>query len=104
MKVIKNNNLWANYCVARAAMRYGHHEIAHKIFLRLTEEVSSEHFHFFLVCLKEMAQAEGQLYSEDSSTLVNRLDTAIIQYNKAIAALKVHFTVIWFTIENKHNQ
>ncbi|KAJ8921543.1 hypothetical protein NQ315_003163 [Exocentrus adspersus] len=90
--VVDNNNLWANYCIARAAVRYGHHKIAHYIFEGLTEQVSSEHFHFWLVCLKEMSGAESQLYSEESSTLVNRLDMAVIHYNKAIAALKAAST------------
>ncbi|XP_018575936.1 integrator complex subunit 7 [Anoplophora glabripennis] len=92
LNVVDNNNLWANYCIARAAVRYGHHKIAHHIFEGLTEQVSSEHFHFWLVCLKEMSKAEAQLYSEESETLVTRLDTAIIHYNKAIAALKAAST------------
>ncbi|XP_050514546.1 integrator complex subunit 7 isoform X1 [Diabrotica virgifera virgifera] len=92
INVIDNNNLWANYCIARAAMRYGHHKVAHHIFLGLAEQVSSEHFHFWLICLKELSEAEAQLYSEDSNSLVNRLDTAVIHYNKAIAALKAAST------------
>lgn len=90
--VVQNNNLWANYCIARAAVRYGHHQIGTYIFKQLTEQVSSEHFHFWLACLKEMSQAESLLYSEDSNTLVTRLDTAVIHYNKAIAALKAAST------------
>jgi integrator complex subunit 7 len=86
--VVENNNLWANYCIARAAVRYGHHKIAHKIFSQLTEQVSSEHFHFWLVCLKEMSEAESHLLSCDD-ILVNRLEKSIIHYNKAVAALKV---------------
>lgn len=86
--VTENNNLWANYCVARAAVRYGHHKIAYSIFSKLTEQVSSEHFYFWLVCLKEMSESETYLLSSDD-TLVNRLEKAIIHYNKAIAALKV---------------
>ncbi|KAJ8960602.1 hypothetical protein NQ318_013893 [Aromia moschata] len=92
LNVVDNNNLWANYCIARAAVRYGHHKIAHHIFRGLTEQVSSEHFHFWLVCLKEMSEAEAQLYSEDSHTLITRLDTAVIHYNKAMAALKAAST------------
>lgn len=89
LKVVKNNNHWDNYCIARAAMRYSHHQIAQHIFVRLTKEVSSEHFHFWLVCLKEMAEAEMQLISNSSESILKRLDKAIIYYNKAIAALKV---------------
>ncbi|CAH0553711.1 unnamed protein product [Brassicogethes aeneus] len=90
--LVENNNMWANYCIARAAVRYGHHKIANQIFTMLTEQVSSEHFHFWLVCLKEMTEAEAGLYSADSNTLIDRLDKAIIHYNKAIAALKAAST------------
>lgn len=94
LKVVENNNYWANYCIARSAVRYSHHQIAQYIFAKLTKEVSSEHFHFWLVCLKEMSEAEMQLYSNSSESIVNRLDKAIIYYNKAIAALKVSFSTI----------
>lgn len=75
--------------LARAAVRYGHHQIGTYIFKQLTEQVSSEHFHFWLACLKEMSEAEALLSDEDSSTLVTRLDQSSMHYNKAIAALKV---------------
>ncbi|KAG5874925.1 hypothetical protein JTB14_019593 [Gonioctena quinquepunctata] len=78
IKVVDNNNLWANYCIARAAVRYGHHQVANHIFAGLTEQ--------------EMSQAEAQLYSHESETLVSRLDKAIYHYNKAIAALKAAST------------
>lgn len=90
--VTEKNNHWANYCIARAAIRYGHHSVATNIFEELNEQVSSEHFHFWLVCLREMTQAEAQLYSEDSSGLARRLENAIIYYNKASSALKAAST------------
>lgn len=89
-KVTSNNNLWANYRIARAAVRYGHHKIALGIFTGLTEQVSSENLHFWLVCLKEMCQAESQLLNDSGGgSLVDRLDSGVVHYNKAIAALKV---------------
>lgn len=88
--------------LARAAVRYGHHQIGTYIFKQLTEQVSSEHFHFWLACLKEMSEAEALLYSEDSNTLVTRLDKAVIHYNKAIAALKVCICLI--ICKNKGNK
>lgn len=76
--------------MARAAIRYGHHEVALEILQGLTERVSSEHLHFWLVCLKEVCEAEALLCSEGSnSNIVDRLDSAIVHYNKGIAALKV---------------
>ncbi|KAH1012969.1 integrator complex subunit 7 isoform X1 [Dendroctonus ponderosae] len=91
-ETVGSNNLWSNYCIARAAVRYGHHQIGTYIFKQLTEQVSSEHFHFWLACLKEMSEAEALLSDEDSSTLVTRLDQSSIHYNKAIAALKAAST------------
>lgn len=88
--VIASNNLWTNYRIARAAIRYSHHDIALEILNGLTERVSSEHLHFWLVCLKEMCEAEAQLCSEKSGfSIVDRLDLAVVHYNKGIAALKV---------------
>lgn len=92
-KVINGNNLWANYCIARAAVRYGHHKIAFGIVKELTEQVSSEHLYFWLVCLMEMSEAEAELADEDGN-LVERLDAAIVHYNKGLAALKVGNTFI----------
>lgn len=88
-KAIGGNNLWANYRIARAAVRYGHHNIALDIFKGLTEQVSSENLHFWLVCLKEMCEAESQLVNDSKKNLVDQLDSAVTHYNKAIAALKV---------------
>lgn len=88
--VINSNNLWTNYRIARAAIRYSHHDVALDILNGLTERVSSEHLHFWLVCLKEMCEAEAQLCSERSDlSIVDRLDLAVVHYNKGIAALKV---------------
>lgn len=87
----ESNNLWANYRIARAAVRYGHHEIALNIFNGLTEEVSSENLHFWLLCLKEMCAAEAKLVDNgNGGLLIDKLDFAVTHYNRAIAALKVN--------------
>lgn len=65
--VINNNDLWGNYRIGRSAVRYGHHQIANAIYSGLTEQVSSEHLHFWLVSLKEMTAAEAQLTNIQSS-------------------------------------
>ncbi|KAI4458261.1 c1orf73 protein [Holotrichia oblita] len=89
----ESNNLWANYRIARAAVRYGHHEIALNIFRGLTEEVSSEHLHFWLLCLREMCEAEAKLTETgDRVSVIDKLDFAVIHYNRAIAALKAAST------------
>ncbi|GLV38008.1 deflated [Carabus blaptoides fortunei] len=92
--VILRNNLWANYRIARSAARYGHHKISYSIFSGLTEQVSSEHLHFWLVSLKELSEAEAQLLNIAASknSLVQALNQAIVHYNKAVAALKAAST------------
>lgn len=92
--VIRKNDLWGNYRIARSAARYGHHKIANAIYSGLTEQVSSEHLHFWLVSLKEMTQAEAKLADIGSSknSLVENLDLAVVHYNKAVAALKAAST------------
>lgn len=93
--VTSKNNLWANYRIARAAVRYSQHQMAMDVFGSLTEQVSSENWHFWLVALKEMSSAEAKLINEDNiagETLMDRLDFAIGAYNKAIAALKAAST------------
>lgn len=91
--VIASNNLWTNYRIARAAIRYSHQEIALEILSGLTERVSSEHLHFWLVCLKEMCEAEAQLCAESVGVnIVDNLDLAVVHYNKGIAALKAAST------------
>ncbi|XP_025830682.1 integrator complex subunit 7 [Agrilus planipennis] len=92
-RVTLNNNQWANYKIGRSAVRYGHHMIALNIFTKLTDQVSSEHLHFWLVCLREMSKAESCLINDKGkNSLVDRINEAIVNYNKAIAALKAAST------------
>ena len=96
-RVVKDNDLWSNYRVARAAVRYGHHGVACHVFAGLKERVSSEHLHFWLTCLKEVSDAEARLVRDDEEegvvipqpALIERLNFAVVHYNKAVAALKV---------------
>lgn len=88
--VVKNNDQWSNFRIMRAAARYGHHSIASSIAGRLKDHVSSEHFHFWLVCLEELCLGEAQLYdSSSNSTLESRISLASSHYCKSAAALKV---------------
>lgn len=89
-RTVEDNNLWANYRIARAAVRYGHHNVALNVFTALTEQVSSENLHFWMVCLREMCKAESLLVSRDSpEQIVDRINGAVVHYNMAIGALKV---------------
>ncbi|KAJ9584574.1 hypothetical protein L9F63_021084, partial [Diploptera punctata] len=91
--VIDKTYLWANYRIARSAARYGHHSIAASILSQLREQVSSEHFHFWLVSLEELSRGEAELldFSKQPS-LVQRLSQAVAHYSKAVAALKAAST------------
>ena len=91
--VIKRNDQWANFRIMRAAARYGHHSIASSLAARLKDHVSSEHFHFWLVCLEELSFGEAQLReSKNNSCLEARISLASSHYCKAAAALKAAST------------
>lgn len=91
--VLKRNDQWANFRIMRAAARYGHHAVASSLAARLKDHVSSEHFHFWLVCLEELSFGEAQLHdSKANSCLESRISLASSHYCKAAAALKAAST------------
>ncbi|XP_063222620.1 integrator complex subunit 7 [Bacillus rossius redtenbacheri] len=91
--VVKNNNLWFNYRIARCAARYGHYGVAAPIFGQLKDRVSSEHLHFWLAALEDMSHGEAELVDQlKQPMLTQRLCQAIVHYNKAFAALKAAST------------
>ena len=88
--VVKKNGQWANFRIMRAAARYGHHSISSTLAAGLKDHVSSEHFHFWLVCLEELSFGEAQLHdSKNNPCLESRICLASSHYCKAAAALKV---------------
>jgi hypothetical protein len=64
--VIKNTDLWTNYKIGRAAVRYGHFYISSRIFGSLNNRVGSEQMHFWLAALETISTAESQLTSNPS--------------------------------------
>ncbi|XP_014282117.1 integrator complex subunit 7 [Halyomorpha halys] len=84
--VIENSDLWANYKVARAAARYGHFRVCNNIIKKLQGKVSSEHFHFWLIALQHISNAEASLKNEGSQ--IDRLENAITYYNAGITSLR----------------
>ncbi|XP_069697826.1 integrator complex subunit 7 [Periplaneta americana] len=90
---IEKTNLWSNYRIARSAARYGHHSVSAGILAQLREQVSSEHFHFWLVSLEELSRGEAELSDcSKQPSLVQRLSQAVAHYSKAVAALKAAST------------
>ncbi|GFG33765.1 hypothetical protein Cfor_05491 [Coptotermes formosanus] len=90
---IEKTNLWSNYRIARSAARYSHHSVAAGILSQLREQVSSEHFHFWLVSLEELSRGEAELLDcSKQPSLVQRLSQAVAHYSKAVAALKAAST------------
>lgn len=106
-KVLKKMNCWSQYRIARSASRFGHHFMAAFIYRNLSTSVSIDKLHFFLTSLFQIGQAECVLVNGfpfedilenysllDENTennklpLVERLDTAISLYWKALATLK----------------
>ncbi|KAK6636894.1 hypothetical protein RUM43_010558 [Polyplax serrata] len=84
------NHYWSNYKIARAACRYGHHEISHEIFAVLKDRVSSEHYYFWLTSLQELSKGEAVLSSNED--LVVKLSTSLTHYSKALASLRAAST------------
>jgi integrator complex subunit 7 len=79
----------SSHCVDPCA-RYSHHSVAAGILSQLREQVSSEHFHFWLVSLEELSRGEAELLDcSKQPSLVQRLSQAVAHYSKAVAALKV---------------
>lgn len=62
--VVKSIDDWNKYKIARGATRYGHHEIASKLFSSLKEAVALEQLHFWLSGLELMTSAESYLLEQ----------------------------------------
>lgn len=95
--VIKSVDGWTKYRIARSATRYGHHEIATRIFKELKEAVASEQLHFWLSGLELVTNAEAHLMedikeNESKSSMVEKLNGAISRYASACASLKAAST------------
>lgn len=97
--VIKNINLWSNYKIGRAAVRYGHFSISSTIFGNLNNRVGSEQMHFWLAALETISTAESQLMSSNPSKLLSNLGQSISTYYRAIAALKAASSMLIFQTE-----
>jgi len=96
--VIKNTDLWTNYKIGRAAVRYGHFYISSRIFNSLNNRVGSEQMHFWLYALEIISTAESQLTSNPSN-LMGNLGQSISTYYRAIAALKAASLMLIFQTE-----
>lgn len=97
--VIKNTDLWSNYKIGRAAVRYGHFDISSKIFGSLNNRVGSEQMHFWLAALETISTAESQLKSLNPSKLLSNLGQSISTYYRATAALKAASLMLIFQTE-----
>lgn len=97
--VIKNTDLWSNYKIGRAAIRYGHFSISSTIFGSLNNRVGSEQMHFWLAALETISTAESQLTSTNPSKLLSNLGQSISTYYRAIAALKAASLMLIFQTE-----
>ncbi|CAG9787947.1 unnamed protein product [Diatraea saccharalis] len=64
MDTIRGVDGWTRYRVARAALRYGHHNLAADILKRLSEEAPSESAQRWLTALHRAAAADATLIKE----------------------------------------
>uniref|UniRef100_T1J6J8 Integrator complex subunit 7 n=1 Tax=Strigamia maritima TaxID=126957 RepID=T1J6J8_STRMM len=87
--LLESLDLWACYKVGRQASRYGYHNYAAAIFAHLSNQVSSEHFHFWLVGLWELSLAESCVQTKQTAVQkVDHISDAVTHYMKGISAFK----------------
>lgn len=97
-RVVHSVDGWSKYRIARSAARYGHHEIATRLFKKLKEAVASEQLHFWLSGLELMTSAEsygddaGETRAEQKAAILDTLNGAISRYASACASLKAAST------------
>ena len=93
-RAYENLDMWSAYQMARAASRYGHHDVAHHIFTRLSSGVSSEHFYFWLVGLSQVSLGEKTIngIQDESMDLVRRLNVGNMHLLKGHASIKASTT------------
>lgn len=97
--IIESTDLWSNYKIGRAAVRYGHFSISSRIFSCLNNRVGSEQMHFWLAALETISTAESQITSSNPSKLLSNLGQSISTYYRAIAALKAASLMLIFQTE-----
>ncbi|XP_043278908.1 integrator complex subunit 7 [Venturia canescens] len=97
-RVIHSVDGWSKYRIARSAARYGHHDIATRLFKKLKEAVASEQLHFWLSGLELMTSAEsygdgaGETRAEQKAAILDTLNGAISRYASACASFKAAST------------
>jgi hypothetical protein len=87
--------------------RFGQHMFAVPAISRLINSISSESFHFWLSCLRDVSLAECALMNEkplpegmaekspvSKIAVIENISIAMVHYSKAIAAIKVFNTTI----------
>lgn len=89
---IGNVDQWSAYCIARAAARYGHHGIAADIFQKLTYSVSSEHYYFWLLGLKQVCLGEHLLNDVSNKDLVDKLTVASSHVLEGLSSIRAAST------------
>ncbi|XP_050434342.1 integrator complex subunit 7 [Adelges cooleyi] len=97
--VLKTIDLWSNYKVGRAAIRYGHFNISSDIFGNLKNRVGSEQMHFWLAALETISVAECQLEFSKGTSLLTNIGQSISTYYQAIASLKAASLMLIFQTE-----
>ncbi|OWF54349.1 integrator complex subunit 7-like isoform X2 [Mizuhopecten yessoensis] len=83
---------WFAYKLGRQAMRYGQYHVATDLFSMLSRRVASEHFHFWMLGLHEICDAEAHLCDTGTGSDVIRIDDTMMHYQKGLAALKAAAT------------
>lgn len=90
---LNSRSFWTCYQVARQAIRYGHHSVAHKLCNKMCESASSESCYFWMMSLSKITNAETCLYEKTSSRVLDeRLSRAIALYVESGSSLRAMIT------------
>jgi integrator complex subunit 7 len=89
---VGNVDQWSAYCIGRSASRYGHHGVASEIFDKLTLEVSSEHFYFWLSGLTQISKGEHILNDVNNNDLIDRLSFANAHILEGLTSIRASST------------
>ncbi|KAK3093052.1 hypothetical protein FSP39_010547 [Pinctada imbricata] len=91
----KAHNSWLSYKLARQAMRYGQFPLAADTFHSLSQQVASEHFHFWLMGLYSICAAESCLenLNGDVRKTMMKVSDMLMLYQQGLSSLKASSTV-----------
>ena len=79
---------WQRYRLARAASRYGHHNLAAELFTEIAQYAESDTIYSWLEGLALLSQAENSLVKTTTMSLQDRLTSSLNLFHRAVSSLR----------------